>query len=89
VLKLSFIAVALLAGAAFSARAEDQKTTTGLEQARPPEPTSTGLQQQQQARLPEPTSTGLQKQSKEPTTTNLGGQPSSRPTTNNLQNPPT
>ena len=87
-LKLSFIAVALLAGAAFSARAEDQKTTTGLEQARPPEPTSTGLQQQQ-ARLPEPTSTGLQKQTKEPTTTNLGGQPSSRPTTNNLQNPPT
>jgi hypothetical protein len=44
--KLLLIAVAILAGASLSARAEDQKTTNGLQQERPAEPTSTGLQQQ-------------------------------------------
>ena len=71
--KLSFIAFALLAAAASPARAGDQKTTTGLQQARPSEPTTTGLQ----------------RQTKEPTTTNLSGQTSDRPTTTNLQKFPT
>jgi hypothetical protein len=70
--KLLLIAVAILAGAFLSARAEDQKTTNGLQQERPAEPTSTGLQQQ----------------SKKPTTTNLVGQVNAKPTTNNLQKPP-
>jgi hypothetical protein len=63
------IAVVLLA----AGRSEDQKTNDILEQGRPPEPTSTGLQ----------------KQTKDPTTTNLGAQAPTKPTTNNLQKPPT
>lgn len=72
-LKYLLTTVAVLAGASLPARAEDQKTTNGLQQARPTEPTSTGLQQQ----------------SKETTTTNLGGHAPKKPTTNNLQKPPT
>jgi len=84
-LKYLLIAIAALVGASLQSRAEDQKTTNDLQKARPAEPTSTGLQQQNN----EPTSTGLQQQTKEPTTTNLSGQAPTKPTTNNLENPPT